>query len=80
MLDATGVNPKVLQVVLSGLFSTELDFLIARLIILANVICQVFEGNFLRIRSPCVRKYCIWKDCFVANQVLSEAELAGVAA
>jgi hypothetical protein len=38
LIDATGVNPKVLQVVLSSLFSTELDLFIARLI-LASAIC-----------------------------------------
>ncbi len=79
LVNATGVNPKVLQVILSGLFSTESDLLIARLI-LASAICQVFKGDFVGIRSPCVRKYRIWRDCIVANQVLSEAELASVAA
>lgn len=42
---------------LSSLFSTESNFLIARLI-LASGICHVFEGDLLGIRSPCVREYC----------------------
>ena len=84
LVNATGVNPKVFQAILSGLFSAEPDLLIARLLIarllLASAICQVFEGDLLRIRSPCVGKYRIGRDCIVANQVLSEAELASVAA
>ena len=79
LVNATGVNPKVFQAILSGLFSAEPDLLIARLI-LASAIFQVFEGDFLSIRSLCVRKYRIWRDCIVANQVLSEAELASIAA
>ena len=79
LVDATSVNPKVLQAIYSGLFSTEPDLLIARLI-LASAIFQVFEGDFLSIRSLCVRKYRIWRDYIVANQVLSEAELASIAA
>jgi hypothetical protein len=64
-LDATGVNPKVFQVVLRSLFSTEPDLLIAGLI-LASAICQVFKSDFLSIGS-CVRKYRIGRDCLVVN-------------
>ena len=53
LYSATGVNPNVLQVTLSGLFSTELDILIPRLI-LASAIYQVFKGDFISIRSPSV--------------------------
>ena len=53
LLYATGVNPEVFQVVLPGPFSAEPDLLIARLI-LASAICQVFESDLRRIRSPCV--------------------------
>ena len=79
LVDTTGVNPKVLQAVLSGLFSTETDLLIARLI-LASAIFQVFEGNLLNVRSPCMRKYRIRRDCIVASYILSEAEFASIAA
>ena len=64
---------------MSSLSSTELDLLIARLI-LASAVYQVFKGDLLGIRSPCVRKYRIGRDYVVANKVLSEAELATVAA
>jgi len=78
-VNATGVNPEVFQVVLSDLFSTEPDLLIARLL-LASAISQVFESDLRSIRSPCVRKYCVGRDCMVANEVLAKAELARFAA
>jgi hypothetical protein len=78
-LDATGVNPEVFQVVLSSLFSTEPDLLIARLL-LASAISQVFESDLRSIRSPCVRKYRVGRDCIVVNEVLAKAELARFAA
>ena len=39
-LDATGVNPEVFQVVLSGLFSTEPDLLITKLFLASARACM----------------------------------------
>lgn len=72
LINTTGVDPKVHQAILSSLFSTEQDLLIASLI-LTTAICHVLEGNFLVVRSPCVRKYSIWWN-FVAE--ILQAELA----
>jgi hypothetical protein len=66
LVNATGINLKILQAVLFSLLSTELDLLIARLI-LASAICHVFKRDLLSISSPCVRKYRIRRDCLVAN-------------
>ena len=61
LVDTTGVNPKVLQAILSSLFSTEPDLLISKLF-LASTIYHILEGSLLVIRSPCVRKYGIRRD------------------
>jgi hypothetical protein len=55
-VDATGVYPKVMQAVASGLFSAEPDLAIASLA-LASIIYQVLKGDLLCIGSPCVRSY-----------------------
>jgi hypothetical protein len=57
-VDATGVDPKVLQAIASDLFSAEPDLVVARLT-LAGTIHQVFEADFFGIRSPRVREYSI---------------------
>ena len=77
-LDATGVDPKVLQAVVFGLFSAQPDLVVASLV-LANAIYQVLEGNLLGIRSPCVRKNRIPGN-IVANKVVGQAELASAVA
>jgi hypothetical protein len=50
-VDATGVDPKVLQAILSSLFSAEPDLLITRLV-LTRAIRQVIKGDLLSVRSP----------------------------
>jgi hypothetical protein len=64
-----------LQAVASGLFSAELDLLIARLAFI-NTAYQVFESDLVGIFSPRVRKYCIGGN--VVDQIVSEAEFAMV--
>jgi hypothetical protein len=66
LVNAAGINLKILQASLFSLFSTELDLLIARLI-LASVNCHVFKRDLLSISSLCMRKYRIGRDCLVAN-------------
>ena len=46
LVDTAGIDPKVCQTILSGLFSTEPDLLIARLV-LASAIYDVIEGTSL---------------------------------
>jgi len=55
-VDATGVDPKVLQAIASGLFSAEPDLVVARLA-LAGTIHQVLQADLFGIRSPRVREY-----------------------
>jgi len=78
LVDAAGVNPKVVQTILYSLFSTKKDFLVTRLA-LASAIYYVLEGNFLVVRSPCVRKYSVRRDFIVTNQCLGKGEFAGLA-
>jgi hypothetical protein len=78
LVDTAGINPKVLQVVLSCLFATEQDLLVASLA-LASAVCHVVEGNLIGIRSPRMGQYCIGWDVIFSAQMLSEAELASVA-
>ena len=66
LVNAAGINLKILQAVLFSLLFTELDLLIARLI-LVSAICYVFKRNLLSISSLCVQKYRIGGDCLVAN-------------
>ena len=78
LVDAAGIDPKVLQAVAFGLFSAEPD-LVVTIFMLASAIYQVFEGDLLGIWPPCVRKYRIPGN-IVANEVLGQAELASVVA
>lgn len=64
----------MLQAITSSLFTAETDLPIARLA-LTSTILQVFEGDFLCVRSPRVRKNSILGNV-VANQVIGQAELA----
>jgi hypothetical protein len=77
LYSATGVDPKVFQVVLCSLLSAEPDLLVTRFI-LASAICQVFKGDLLGICSPRMRKYRIGRDSLVAK--LSKAKIASIAA
>ena len=52
-VDATGINPEVLQAIASGLFSAESD-LVKTSLARPIPIHHVLEGDFLR--SPCVRE------------------------
>jgi hypothetical protein len=74
LVDATSVEPEVLQAVSPCLLSTKPDFVIARLI-LAGGPCYIFKGYLLRILSPPVRKYCIRRYCVLAHQVGGDTEL-----
>jgi hypothetical protein len=74
-IDATSINPKVLDAVPPSLFFAEPDLVIA-CSILAGTICQISERDLLGIRSPCVRKYSIGGNVVVEG--LGEAELAAV--
>jgi hypothetical protein len=66
----------VLQMILSGLFPTEPDLLIARLIS-SCAICQVFERDLVGVSPLCVRGYRKWRDrIVVALEILGVAELA----
>src|SRR5436190_18580605 len=76
LIDATGVDPKILQVIFSSLLSTELDLLVARLF-LASAIYHVLIGDLLAL-LPCMRKYGIGWDCIVTNEVLSEADFTSI--
>lgn len=75
LFDLTGINPEVLQAILSGLFSIEPDLLIARLV-LASAICQVFEAD-VSICFLCMRMQRTGRNSIVDSQVLTESKLAG---
>jgi len=77
LYSATGIDPKVLQVIYSCLFSTKSDLLIARLV-LSSTILQVFKGDLLSARSPCVGKYRIGRNVLVTK--LSKTEIISVVA
>jgi hypothetical protein len=66
LLNAASVHLKVLQVILSGLFSTKSDLRMARLIF-AGAIHQVFECDLLGVRALCVGKNRIGRDDDIAN-------------
>jgi hypothetical protein len=76
LVDATGVDPKIFQVIYSGLFSTELDLLVARLF-LTGAIYHILIGDLLAL-LPCMRKYRIGWDCIVTNEALSEANFTSI--
>jgi hypothetical protein len=55
------------------LFSAEPDLVIASLA-LASIIRQVLEGDLLDIRSPCMRKYGIWRN--IVYKIFGQAKVA----
>ena len=74
-VDAAGVDPEVLQAVFPGLIATELDLLVAMLI-LARAIYQVFEGELLVLWAPSVRQNRIAWDFIVARELFRKTKLA----
>jgi hypothetical protein len=71
LLDTTGVNPEVFQVIFSSLLFAESDLLVARLVC-ASAVHNVFKGNLLILRAPCVGKYRIWRNVIVSKAVKPE--------
>lgn len=61
--------------VASGLFSAELDLVIASLT-LAGTIHYVSEGDLLSIYAPCVRKDGIWRNIVLKKTRQAELALA----
>jgi hypothetical protein len=70
LLNATRMDLKVSDVVLGSLLRAKLDFGITRFA-LACTFQYVFEGDFLIIRSLCVRK-----DGILRNIVIDESDEA----
>lgn len=73
LLDATTVNPEVLEAVSRGLISAKLNLPIPSLAT-SYAICQVLEGNFLVIRLPGMGKNCIARN--PATDIFDRAEAA----
>jgi len=67
-----------MQTIMSGLFSTESDLVVARLALAGTIhMHHVFEADLFGSHSPCMRKYSIARD-IVANKIIGQAELASV--
>jgi hypothetical protein len=69
-VNATCIDLKVLDVVLGSLLRAKSDFGITRFA-LACTFQYVFEGDFLVVRSPCVRR-----DGILRNIVIDESDEA----
>jgi hypothetical protein len=65
-VDATRVNPEVLELILSQPFGAEFELLVA-ILLFASVSANIFEENFRFRTSPSMRKNSIWRDSVVGK-------------
>jgi hypothetical protein len=63
-LDATGIDPEVLESVAHSLLIAEFDLVVTRLY-LASVFHDIFKCDFLAVSSPSMWKYRIVRDVVI---------------